>query len=97
MQTYSFSNILYRQVVDRDMTNSYLDQAVFCHLLKLDKTEQDMTLHDCLLQAMKSKCCTRKNCASLTLESLDELRILRRDGECCGLNRLYRTVDLGKS
>lgn len=79
------------------MTNSYLDQAAFCRILKLDKTEGGVRLDDCLLQAMKWKCCSRRNCASVTLESLDELKIVKRDGECFGWSRLYRTVDLGES
>ncbi|XP_028403230.1 uncharacterized protein LOC114525963 [Dendronephthya gigantea] len=82
------------KILDRDITNSYLDQTVFCHMLRLDKTEQEMTLDEYLLAAMKWRCCRRRNCASLTLESLDDLEILRRDGECWGFNRLYKTVDL---
>ena len=83
--------------MDRDLTNSHLDGAAFCQLLKLDKTGQsDLTLDECLLRAMKWKWCTRRNCASLTLESLHESNIVKRDKECLGLNRLYRTVDLGE-
>lgn len=78
------------------MTNSFLDQAAFCRILKLDSTEQGVTLDECLLEAMKWRCCSRRNCASITLESLDELKIVKRDGECFGLSRLYRTVDLGE-
>ena len=83
------------KIVDRDLTNSHLDAAAFCQLLKLDKAGQsDLTLDECLLQAMKWKCCTRRNCASLTLESLHESNIVKRDKECLGLSRPYRTVDL---
>ena len=79
------------------MTSSHLDQAAFCRILKLDKTEGGMRLNDCLLEAMKWRCCSRRNCASITLESLEELKIVKRDGECFGLSRLYRTIDLGES
>lgn len=84
------------QVLNRDVTNSYLDQAGFFHIMKMERSGQDISLHDCFLQAIKFKLWPRRNCASLTLESIHDMKILRRDKECWGLNRLYRTINLGK-